>query len=220
MIAWTESAAAQTHPLLATPSHDELVEQLFVRDLKLYVVQTLEPVQREIASRFATEATSNDPVADLRAKMETLDSFKTWISIKRESQRQLWAAVADSVERQGDALEALATIEDPLGSVTLDPQFETPDYIARGDIHLMPGGNAFDDNSVLQGAVMDRGGAVYMLGRNGGMLNDLRGQTAIAHLLTLYPDIEPTRILDMGCGIGTSTVHRTMSSSNSCLSAT
>jgi ubiquinone/menaquinone biosynthesis C-methylase UbiE len=45
-----------------------------------------------------------------------------------------------------------------------------------------------------------------MLGRNGGMLNDLRGQTAIAHLLTLYPDIEPTRILDMGCGIGTSTV--------------
>jgi SAM-dependent methyltransferase len=38
------------------------------------------------------------------------------------------------------------------------------------------------------------------------MLNDLRGQTAMAHLLTIAPDIEPRRILDMGCGIGTSTV--------------
>jgi ubiquinone/menaquinone biosynthesis C-methylase UbiE len=78
--------------------------------------------------------------------------------------------------------------------------------VAEGDIHLMPGGNGHDDGSILQGAVMDRGGAVYMLGRNGGMLNDLRGQTAIAHLLTIAPDVAPARILDMGCGIGTSTV--------------
>jgi SAM-dependent methyltransferase len=70
----------------------------------------------------------------------------------------------------------------------------------------MPGGNAHDDGSILQGAMMDRGGAVYMLGRNGGMLNDLRGQTAMAHVLTRFPDLNPARILDMGCGIGTSTV--------------
>ena len=81
-----------------------------------------------------------------------------------------------------------------------------PEYITRGDIHLMPGGNAHDDGSILQGALMDRGGAVYMLGRNGGMLNDLRGQTAMAHVLTRWPDMHPRRILDMGCGIGTSTV--------------
>jgi SAM-dependent methyltransferase len=53
---------------------------------------------------------------------------------------------------------------------------------------------------------MDRGGAVYMLGRNGGMLNDLRGQTALAHILTRMPDIDPDKILDMGCGVGTSSV--------------
>jgi SAM-dependent methyltransferase len=138
--------------------------------------------------------------------MAPLESFRNWISIKRESQRQLWAAVGDSVERQADRLEQLADIESPRGSVTLDPAFDTPAYIAHGDIHLMPGGNGYDDGSILQGAVMDRGGAVYMLGRNGGMLNDLRGQTAIAHALTIAPDIAPLRVLDMGCGIGTSTV--------------
>jgi ubiquinone/menaquinone biosynthesis C-methylase UbiE len=208
-MSWNECATAQAHPLIAVPTHDELVEQLFVRDLKLYVMQTLEPVQRSIADHILADSdarASNDPVGDLREAMAPLESFRSWISIKRESQRQLWAAVGDSVERQADRLEQLADIESPRGSVTLDPAFDTPAYIVHGDIHLMPGGNGYDDGSVLQGAVMDRGGAVYMLGRNGGMLNDLRGQTAIAHALTIAPDIAPLRVLDMGCGIGTSTV--------------
>ncbi|WP_051330261.1 class I SAM-dependent methyltransferase [Niveispirillum irakense] len=204
-----EARAAQAHSMIALPTHDELVEQLFVRDLKLFVAQTLEPVQQQIATRL--EATippqsTNDPVAALRGQMEEVESFKTWLSLKRETQRQLWAAVEDCVERQADELEALARIENPKGSLTIDPDFKAPAYITHGDIHLMPGGNAYDDGSLLQGAVMDRGGAVYMLGRNGGMLNDLRGQTAMAHLLTIAPDLEPARILDMGCGIGTSTV--------------
>jgi ubiquinone/menaquinone biosynthesis C-methylase UbiE len=208
-MSWNESATAQTHPLIAAPNHDELVEQLFVRDLKLFVMQRLEPVQGQIAAQLlaATDPrASNSPVARLREQMEPLESFQAWLDIKRESQRQLWQSVGDSVARQADQLEQLAVITDPLGSVSVDADFAVPDYISVGDIHLMPGGNGFDDGSILQGAVMDRGGAVYMLGRNGGMLNDLRGQTAIAHLLTIAPEIAPARILDMGCGIGTSTV--------------
>ena len=212
-MSWNESAAAQTHPMIAVPSHDELVEQLFVRDLKLHVMQVIEPAQRAIAGQILADAdarSSNNPLDNLREGMAPLESFKSWLGVKRESQRQLWAAVGTSVERQADQLEQLGQVADPLGSVTLDPDFVVPDYIAHGDIHLMPGGNGFDDGSILQGAVMDRGGAVYMLGRNGGMLNDLRGQTAMAHLLTIAPDIEPLRILDMGCGIGTSTVPAAM----------
>jgi ubiquinone/menaquinone biosynthesis C-methylase UbiE len=208
-MSWNESAAAQSHPMIAVPSHDELVEQLFVRDLKLHVMQVIEPAQRAIAGQILAGAearSSNNPLDNLRDGMAPLESFKSWLSIKRESQRQLWAAVGSSVERQADQLEQLGRVADPLGSVTLDPDFVVPAYVADGDIHLMPGGNGFDDGSILQGAVMDRGGAVYMLGRNGGMLNDLRGQTAMAHLLTIAPDIAPARILDMGCGIGTSTV--------------
>jgi SAM-dependent methyltransferase len=138
--------------------------------------------------------------------MEGRASFGAWLAMKRESQRLLWSAVGDSVERQAARLEALADIADPLGSVTVDPDFAVPDYIAMADVHLMPGGYGLDEGSLLQGAVMDRGGAVYMLGRNGGMLNDLRGQTALAHILTRMPDIDPDTILDMGCGVGTSSV--------------
>lgn len=204
----SEDRANLAHPLIAVPSHDELAEQLFVRDLKLYIMQEIEPVQGQIAAEEAKVLQgrqSNGTVA-LRERMAEHASFASWLAVKRESQRQLWHSVARSVERQAETLEVLAQIEVPKGSVRTDPHFVVPDYIARGDIHLMPGGNAFDDGSLLQGAVMDRGGAVYMLGRNGGMLNDLRGQTAMAHLLTRFPNIAPQRILDMGCGIGTSTV--------------
>lgn len=203
----SERRAQLDHPLIAVPSHDELAEQLFVRDLKLYVMGQIEPVQAGIAAaeQHATMA-GNDDAATLRERMGQHQSFGTWLALKRESQRQLWSSVSASVERQADRLEALARIESPLGSVRTDPDFAVPDYIKGGDIHLMPGGNAYDDGSILQGAMMDRGGAVYMLGRNGGMLNDLRGQTAMAHVLTRFPDFAPRRILDMGCGIGTSTV--------------
>jgi SAM-dependent methyltransferase len=204
----SEDRAALAHPLIAVPSHDELAEQLFVRDLKLYVMQQIEPVQGQIAAQEAKalQGAETNSTAALRTRMATHESFGSWLALKRESQRQLWHGVARSVERQADDLEALARIENPKGSVRTDPGFVEPAYIAQGDIHLMPGGNAHDDGSLLQGAVMDRGGAVYMLGRNGGMLNDLRGQTAMAHVLTRFPDFAPSRILDMGCGIGTSTV--------------
>jgi SAM-dependent methyltransferase len=204
----SEARASLAHPLIAVPSHDELAEQLFVRDLKLYIMQQIEPVQGQIAAQEikGLAAAETNSTAALRTRMAAHESFGSWLAIKRESQRQLWHGVARSVERQAEALESLADIPVPKGSVRTSPDFLEPAYIARGDIHLMPGGNAHDDGSILQGAVMDRGGAVYMLGRNGGMLNDLRGQTAMAHVLTRFPDFAPARILDMGCGIGTSTV--------------
>jgi SAM-dependent methyltransferase len=205
----TEGREKLDHPLIAIPNHDELIEQLFVRDLKLYVMSELEPLQQKIAKTEEAslpQEASNSRVAQLRERMNGHESYRTWLAMKRESQRQLWATIADSVERQAEDLEALGNIENPKGSVRTDPDFTAPAYILAADIHLMPGGNAHDDNSLLQGAVMDRGGAVYMLGRNGGMLNDLRGQTAMAHALTRFPDLDPKRILDMGCGIGTSTV--------------
>jgi ubiquinone/menaquinone biosynthesis C-methylase UbiE len=47
------------------------------------------------------------------------------------------------------------------------------------------------------------------LGRSntaGGLLNDSRGHTVVAHLATRFPDFAPTRILDMGCNVGHNTL--------------
>jgi len=128
--------------------------------------------------------------------------------LRREAQNTMWQSVAQSADRQHDRLKAIAEVAEPLGSVTIDPDFVVPDYLDGEDVHLMPGGYAGSrgDEGVLQGAVIDLGGAVFMRGMNGGLLNDRRGQSAMSHVLTCYPELEPKRILEMGCGIGASLV--------------
>lgn len=195
-----------SHPMLPGTNHDEAAEQLFVRDLKTWLTGEIEPLGQALAAKV-------DPGDRTNAREETVydalhhdSAFRAWVSVRRASQEMLWDAVSASVARQRAALEAMAESAPTIGSLTLDPDFSQPEYHADRDVHLMPGGYGFDDGGVGQGAVMDRGGAVYMLGRNGGLMNDGRGRTVLAHLAGCYPEFAPARILELGCGVGSSIV--------------
>jgi SAM-dependent methyltransferase len=199
-----------SHPMLPEATHDERAEQLFVRDLKVWLGEQIDPLQRELvegASASMPEAAGMD-IGPLRRKLLEHDVYRSWISVRRTSQEMMWDAVGTSIDRQIEVLTKKAQIEQPRGSVTLNPDFEPPRYIAALDVHMMPGGYAHDrgDGDIRQGALIDRGGAVYMLGRNGGLMNDVRGHTTVQHLFEVYPDLEPQRILDLGCAVGASTV--------------
>lgn len=194
-----------THPMLPQANHDELSEQLFIRDLKGWLGGEVEGHQRALAARLDPGPQSNAREETVYEALHRHDPFRGWASLRRTSQEMLWDAIATSVERQGESLNARAG-QYEAGSVTLADDAGPPDYIASRDVHLMPGGYQHDEGGVLQGAVMDRGGAVYMLGRNGGLLNDGRGRTVLAHLYARFPDFEPGRILELGCGVGASLV--------------
>jgi len=195
------------HPMMPATTHDEAAEQLFVRDLKVYLTQQIEPLHQRLAVALDPGPADPEQVASVYASLHEHDSFRAWASVRRTSQEIMWDAVSRSVERQAATLNERSAAVDAGGTVTLDPAFVPPAYITVGDIHLMPGGYQLDlDDDVSQGAVMDRGGAVYMLGRNGGLMNDGRGHTLVSHLFACYPGFQPDRILEMGCGIGASTV--------------
>lgn len=194
------------HPMLPTANHDETAQQLFVRDLKVYLAEQIEPHLRPVAEALDPGPESNSRVETIYSRLHENETFRAYASLRRTSQELLWDAIGDSVERQKADLEAKAAAAPELGSLTLDPDFKAPEYLADRDVHLMPGGYHDNSDGVSQGAVMDRGGAVYMLGRNGGLMNDVRGHTLVQHLYTCYPDSEPTRILELGCGIGSSLV--------------
>ncbi len=193
------------HPMLPQASHDELAEQLFIRDLKGWIGGEVEAQQRTLAGRLDPGEQSNAREDTVYEALYQHDTFRSWVSLRRTSQEMLWDAISTSVERQEASLNAQAEQHDA-GSLTLPDVAELPHYIASRDVHLMPGGYQHDDGGVLQGAVMDRGGAVYMLGRNGGLLNDGRGRTVLAHLFARFPDFQPARILELGCGVGASLV--------------
>jgi SAM-dependent methyltransferase len=196
--------------MMPEATHDERAEQFFIRDLKIWLGEQLDPLQRELVegtSASMSEVTSMD-IGPLRRKLLEQDVYRSWISVRRTSQEMMWDAVATSIDRQIDELDRKADIPQPRGSVTLKPGFKPPRYIAALDVHMMPGGYAHDrgDGDIRQGALIDRGGAVYMLGRNGGLMNDVRGHTTVQHLFEVYPELEPQRIVDLGCAVGASTV--------------
>jgi ubiquinone/menaquinone biosynthesis C-methylase UbiE len=198
------------HPMLPVANHDEHAEQMFVRDFKMYFAEELDPLQRQLTSRIAKQVNPSDPesadVSDVRERIMQHEPYRWWVNYRRAGQELMWDGVQRCVDRQMDSLTGRARIDHPKGSLTLDPDFEQPAYIEALDIHMMPGGYSADHSDVRQGAIMDRGGAVYLLGRNGGLMNDGRGHTVVSHLFEKYPDLEPKRILDIGCGVGPSTV--------------
>jgi ubiquinone/menaquinone biosynthesis C-methylase UbiE len=195
-----------SHAMLPQANHDELAEQLFIRDLKMWLADGIEPHGRALADRLDPGPSSNARVETVYDKLHEDDAFRAWASLRRTSQDLMWEAVGTSVARQATALDQRAAAAPALGSLTLSDNLVLPPYMQEQDVHLMPGGYGLDDGGVGQGAIMDRGGAVYMLGKNGGFMNDGRGKTMLAHLFALYPDLEPRRILELGCGVGTSIV--------------
>jgi SAM-dependent methyltransferase len=192
--------------MLAQANHDELAEQLFVRDLKTWLGQEVEPYCAALATAIDPGAASNQRFDAVYEGVHADPAFRDWVGFRRASQELMWDGVDRSVARQIDQLETVARAAPALGSLALDERFVQPDPVASRDIHLMPGGYQRDEGGIAQGALMDRGGAVYMLGRNGGFMNDGRGKTMLQHLFARYPDFEPKRILEMGCGVGSSVV--------------
>ena len=110
-------------------------------------------------------------------------------------------------------------IHKPKGSLTLDPNLKMPSYSAAIDIHCMPGGYHTDiaEDDVYAGAIFDRGAYYYGLPIRGSAALEYResrerlqraipGYTVIDYVKQQFPDLEPRRILDLGCTIGGSTV--------------
>ena len=191
-----------THLMLAQANHDERSEQLFVRDCKTH----LGTAETQFAQSLDNGQAASGSDAALFDRLNETAGFRHWLSARRASQELLWDVVGACVERQANDLAETAESLGEAGSLTQDRKFSCPEHLRSHDVHLMPGGYGKDDGGFYQGAVMDRGGAVYMLGRNGGFLNDRRGHSAASHLLYRFPDFAPERILELGCGIGSSLV--------------
>ncbi|MEM6833524.1 MAG: class I SAM-dependent methyltransferase [Pseudomonadota bacterium] len=200
-------------PMLPYFDHDETAEQLFVIDLKKYIGKDIEPLCRTLTATvdaaLPPSAGRKDRHIEVRDAIADHPIYQTWVIANKTAQDMMWQSIADPADAQSEELESRAKIEAPKGSLTLDPDFEAPNYIAAQDVHRMPGGylGDFGDDDVRQGLLYDGGSYIYNLGgRNGGHLNDGRGHTLMSHVLMRDPDIAPKKMLEMGCSAGNSSV--------------
>lgn len=149
----------------------------------------------------------------LRAAIESHGFHQAWSSLLRGSQDLMWHYIGEDVDRDLARLQRRfdARRAGAAGSVSSDAGVEIPEYLRTADTHRMPG-SFFRESSpddLGAGALYDVGGAIYQLGignDSGQLLNDSRGRTVVSHLRYRYPDLVPSRVLDLGCGVGHNTI--------------
>lgn len=156
------------------------------------------------------EQTSREDRSRLAELIHDETDYKTWAALTYQSQDQMWEFVADVLERELPRLQALADSNPGKagGSLELDSELELPRYIAGHEIHRQPGGFTYDagDGDTTAGAFYRGANLIYGPGKN---VHNQPGYGAAEFIgeqvQRLFGDIEPKRILDVGCGAGVNT---------------
>jgi ubiquinone/menaquinone biosynthesis C-methylase UbiE len=202
------------HDMLPHATHDEQARQNFVQSLKVHLATKVSPGNKAVYEKRAKPRFEREHKHipqdrhDVRRVMKDEPYYQTWSALLRTSQEMMWDSVATSVERQLPELIRQAKPNGKaLGSLTLDPQLPIPSYHTAVDIHCQPGAYHTETTAddVAAGAIYDRAVHVYAMGRMGPMNDDL-GASLAAYVKRQYPNFQPSKILDMGCSVGHSTI--------------
>ncbi|HWU02764.1 MAG TPA: class I SAM-dependent methyltransferase, partial [Novosphingobium sp.] len=189
-------------------SHEERSRQEFAKGLRGYIQREVLPGLTPLHKKVAGNLPGTPDRHAIRKAMVREPYFQSYAALNRTAQELLWAAVIDSIERQGPVLaETAGQLEGSVGSLHLAPDMEVPRYVTALDIHCMPGGYAStaDATGIAAGALYDRGVYLYAMGYVG-PYNDDKGRSVCNYIKRKLPDFAPRRILDMGCTVGHSTL--------------
>jgi ubiquinone/menaquinone biosynthesis C-methylase UbiE len=175
--------------------------QRFLLACKGWWTTTLYSRIREQYVRHAGEASAGHSVADVAAILEDLTAYRYFSWLERHLQRMKYSGRYGLAryydERRGELqgrLEAGAAD----GRLELRPNMRLPAYYTSTDIHQHPGGIWSDD---VAGFVYEHGARTTtpLLGEAHENLH-----TRLADLMAAQG--RPSRVLDLGCGFGKSTV--------------
>lgn len=203
----------QRHDALPSTSHDELARQHFVRSFKEHLVTDLHPglktaYEKRAKGKFvAQHQREPESMQEVGQVMKQDTHYQAWSSLLRTSQEMMWSSAQIPVQRAIQKLAAQASETPAVGSLRLDPDLKIPAYHTAVDIHCQPGGyhTEYIKNDVAQGAIYDRAVYIYAMGQMGVNNADM-GDSTVAWLKREHPELKPTRILDLGCAVGHSTL--------------
>ena len=205
------------HDMLVPPTAEEAARQRFVLAFKQHLGRHLRPRNRTIYEagakpRFeARHGRAPQSFEEIAQSLYGEPLYQTWCSLNRTAQEMMWDAVSAPIDREGDQLSRRfrerSGAPDRRGSLRLNPALELPDGLARVHVHLQPDGYLADtgEDDVRAGALYEAGGALYSQGQSIGTMES-KADCVVRFLADRHPGLEPTRILDMACSAGSSTV--------------
>jgi ubiquinone/menaquinone biosynthesis C-methylase UbiE len=206
------------HDLKIAKSRDARSRENFVATLRGHVLNTMANSMRSeydttVLPAYEREhGKAPEDGADVHKAMRADPYFRFYSTVRCNAQQMVWNAVIDSVETQADTLTELSTSMSAdqaraQGTLELDPDLVVPEYVSAVDVHLMPGNYTAEasDTDVAAGSIYDNGLSVFSFGAMGEELSDI-GWTMANFARLRFPDLNPARILDVGCTIGHNTV--------------
>ena len=135
-------------------------------------------------------------------------SFRQWAVLTHRSQSMMWDSIEATTRRMAPAvtrrLLELRASGARCGSLQLDPALPIPPPIGNTEIHRQPGGfHGGADPDLTPGLRYIGASQIYAPGKgNFEAAGDDRGAALARQVRTRFPGLQPTRILDLGCGIG------------------
>jgi len=202
------------HTILPETTHDEFARQEFVKSLKLHLATNVSPKNQVIYNQVVKPKFEKNHGRlpkdrhEVRQEMNQQPYYRLWSSMLRSSQEMMWSSCQIPVARQLKKLIAASKQDGAkLGSLKLNPDLEIPKYHSAVDIHCQPGAYHTEvcEDDVAAGAIYDSAVYVYAMGRMGPFNNDM-GASQCEYIKAEYPDLQPKRILDLGCAVGHSTL--------------
>lgn len=167
----------------------------------------LDPIVRAAFQTLLFEHDGN--VGNALAQVGSLEVYRSWTRLKVGVQHNMWQVISGALERDRNRLRA--AFHPLLGgsrptSHSLSSTLEIPSWILDTEFHLMPGGYARDEFELdtAAGALYEAGGRTYVQGQGIGP-NDCKATVTIDWLFDQWPRLRPSRILEIGSGIGSAT---------------
>lgn len=202
----------QQHAVFPEFSHDERARYNFLSNLNRFVSTVIAPgnkiaFDKRVEPNFVKEngRTFNDR-HEVATAMAKDNMYQTWGALRRSTMEMRQQNGRSVVLRQAGKL-AKKVAEYAGQNLQLKDGFIVPAYLKHVDNHLMPGSyhTSYFKGDVANAANYDSG----LFVTSGGMLGSLTdgGGKAIAHWVKeTYPNFNPTKILDIGCGLGHNTL--------------
>ena len=208
------TSVPQASQSLYQPTHAEKARQDFVLSLKFLANG---PAQRRVREDYRSQiepalrqARGAPPLRREEVEREITRSlgFRQWAVLTHRSQTMMWDSIEATTRRVAPAatqrLLALRASDSPCGSLELDPALPIPPPIGNTEIHRQPGGfHGAADPDLTPGLRYIGASQIYAPGKgNFEAAGDDRGAVLARYVGARFPDLQPLRILDLGCGIG------------------
>jgi ubiquinone/menaquinone biosynthesis C-methylase UbiE len=203
------SEQPRPHTMILPVGDDEFEAELFCRELNLFLEARMRPRLRAIYETKIhpqlVQSLGREPTRREIAKaMREVEVNKLWYSLRTQSQQAMYKVAGQIIERQIPALKDTAReLESGVGSLTLDPELQVPRYLQALNIHNLEGGyhTEHEDDDLRAGAIYDRNMTVNRMGMQGALTDD-SGVTISGWVEREFLNLQPKRILEMGCTVG------------------